>query len=238
MNSMHTSPIIVALDYEQPHLAMEAAQRLNPQHCQVKIGIGLYTRAGPGIVEQLMKLGFKVFLDLKFHDIPNTVAMACQAAADLGVWMLNVHCLGGERMLEQACAAVQTHKNPPILLGVTVLTSMDGADLNQIGIAIDPAPMVVRLAKLAQQAGLDGVVCSAQEARLLHEQCGNEYILVTPGIRLEKTADDQRRVTTPAQAIENGAHYLVIGRPILRADNPDRVLQQIYQEVAHAQAKR
>ncbi len=232
---MKTSPIILALDYPQAELAIAAAERLDPSQCQLKIGKALFTRAGPSVVEQLMKMGFKVFLDLKFHDIPNTVAMACKAAADLGVWMMNIHCLGGLRMMQQARAAFDDYPHPPLLLGVTVLTSMAQTDLNQIGIESTPQASVIQLAQLAQQAGLDGVVCSAQEAASLRTQCGEKFTLVTPGIRMQQMQDDQRRVATPAQAIRDGSDYLVIGRPVLQASHPDKVLEQILAEVKSAQ---
>jgi len=225
--------IIVALDYAEAKTALNLVERIEPSLCRVKVGKELFTAAGPAFIEQLMRRGFEVFLDLKFHDIPNTTAQACKAAAGLGVWMINVHALGGRKMLEAAKEAVDTCERPPKLIAVTVLTSMAQADLNEIGIIATPAEMVLRLAKLAQESGLDGVVCSAQEAALLRQHCGAEFCLVTPGIRLaDAAADDQSRVMTPRAALEQGAHYLVIGRPITRADDPLLALQNITQQIA------
>ena len=224
--------IIVALDYPEAAAALELATRLDPGLCRLKVGKELFTAAGPSVVEQLMRRGFEIFLDLKFHDIPNTTGQACKAAATLGVWMVNVHALGGRKMLEAAQAAVQLATQPPKLIAVTVLTSMAQQDLAEIGIGATPADMVLRLATLARDCGLDGVVCSAQEAALLRQHCGAQFCLVTPGIRLpDAAADDQSRVATPRNALENGASYLVIGRPITRADDPLRALQEITQQM-------
>jgi orotidine-5'-phosphate decarboxylase len=183
------------------------------------------------VVEQCMKLGFEVFLDLKFHDIPNTAAQACKTAASLGVWMVNVHALGGRKMMEAASEAVAASVRPPKLIAVTVLTSMAQEDLSEIGIEASPADMVFRLATLARDSGLDGVVCSAQEAKLLRQHFGNQFCLVTPGIRpADAAADDQSRIMTPRAALQNGASYLVIGRPITKAADPLLALQNISKE--------
>ena len=225
--------IIVALDYAEEKSALNLVARLEPSLCRVKVGKELFTAAGPAFIEQLMRRGFEIFLDLKFHDIPNTTAQACKAASALGVWMINVHALGGRKMLEAAKEAVLTSARPPKLIAVTVLTSMAQADLNDIGITATPAEMVLRLARLAQDSGLDGVVCSAQEAALLRQYCGAEFCLVTPGIRpADAAADDQSRVMTPRAALEQGAHYLVIGRPITRADDPLLALKNITRQIA------
>ena len=224
--------IIVALDYPESKPALELVSRLQPSLCRLKIGKELFTAAGPSIVEQCMQRGFEVFLDLKFHDIPNTTAQACKAAASLGVWMVNVHALGGRKMLEAAREAVATSMRPPKLIAVTVLTSMAQEDLAGIGIADTPSNMVLRLAKLAQDCGLDGVVCSAQEATLLRLQCGSSFCFVTPGIRpADSAADDQSRIMTPRAALQNGASYLVIGRPITKAADPLLALQNISKEI-------
>ena len=224
--------IIVALDYPESKPALELVSRLQPSLCRLKIGKELFTAAGPRIVEQCMQRGFEVFLDLKFHDIPNTTAQACKAAASLGVWMVNVHALGGRKMLEAAREAVATSMRPPKLIAVTVLTSMAQEDLAGIGIADTPSNMVLRLAKLAQDCGLDGVVCSAQEATLLRLQCGSSFCFVTPGIRpADSAADDQSRIMTPRAALQNGASYLVIGRPITKAADPLLALQNISKEI-------
>jgi orotidine-5'-phosphate decarboxylase len=224
--------IIVALDYAEAAPALELAAQLNPALCRLKVGKELFTAAGPQLVEQLMQRGFEVFLDLKFHDIPNTTAQACKAAAALGVWMVNVHALGGRRMLEAAQEALANVAQPPKLIAVTVLTSMGAEDLTELGIAATPAELVLRLARLARDSGLDGVVCSAQEAPLLRAECGPAFCLVTPGIRPAQAGlDDQLRVMTPREALANGSSYLVIGRPITRAADPLQALQEIAQQI-------
>ncbi len=229
---MNDPRVIVALDYSDAALALALAVRLDPALCKLKVGKELFVRAGPILVEKLAASGFKVFLDLKFHDIPNTVAQACRAAADLGVWMVNVHASGGLRMMQAAREAVDQSSNPPRLIAVTVLTSMGGEDLRQIGLDVEPAVQVARLANLANSAGMDGVVCSAQEATMLRQQVGPEFLLVTPGIRpAGSETGDQTRILTPARAIEAGADYLVVGRPITQADDPVMALQRINAEI-------
>ena len=225
--------IIVALDFPDANGAVAFSQRLDPKQCRVKVGKELYTAAGPALVEQLQRAGFGVFLDLKFHDIPNTVAGACAAAAQLGVWMINVHALGGRPMMEAAREAVAKAAKRPKLLAVTLLTSMSAADMADVGMSGGPPDAVARLARLARSAGLDGVVCSAQEAAGLRRQCGKDFLLVTPGIRpAEAGQDDQQRVATPRAAIADGADYLVIGRPITRAPDPLAALRAIQAEIA------
>ncbi len=229
---MSDPKIIVALDYADADLALALVSQLNPALCRLKVGKELFTAAGPQLVEQVMRRDFEVFLDLKFHDIPNTTAQACKAAATLGVWMVNVHALGGRRMMEAAHEALANFNKPPRLIAVTVLTSMAQADLAEVGILVSPAEQVLHLAALAQASGLDGVVCSAQEAALLRKQTGNSFCLVTPGIRpAEAAADDQSRIMTPRAALENGSNYLVIGRPITKAADPLLALQQIANEI-------
>jgi len=199
--------------------------------CRLKVGKELFTATGPHLVESLQQLGFEVFLDLKFHDIPNTTAQACKSAAALGVWMVNVHALGGRRMLEAAREVLANVERRPQLIAVTILTSMAQNDLREIGIESSPAQMVSRLARLSQECGLDGVVCSAQEAAILRAQCGADFRLVTPGIRpAQAAADDQSRIMTPRAALAAGASYLVIGRPITQAPDPLRALQDILKE--------
>lgn len=225
--------IIVALDYADADSALQLAKKLNPALCRLKVGKELFTAAGPQLVEALQQLGFGVFLDLKFHDIPTTVAKACEAAARLGVWMLNVHASGGLAMMQAAREGINRSGKNPLLIGVTVLTSMDQAALRQIGITADVQDQVLHLATLAKQAGLDGVVCSAQEATALAAALGTEFCLVTPGIRpAGASLDDQSRVMTPAAALERGAHYLVIGRPITAAADPRLALTMIDQEIS------
>jgi orotidine-5'-phosphate decarboxylase len=228
--------VIVALDYPDRAAAMALVERLQPGLCRLKVGKELFTRAGPQLVEELAARGFDVFLDLKFHDIPNTVASACHAAADLGVWMLNVHALGGERMLLAAREGCSRAGHAPLLVAVTILTSMDAQDLAAVGLAGSPEENVLRLAALAQRCGLDGVVCSSRETAVLRERIGPDFTLVTPGIRpAGSQQDDQRRVMTPQQAISSGASYLVIGRPVTQADDPVSVLRTVNSELAALQ---
>lgn len=225
--------VIVALDFPDAKSALALAQRLDPVLCRVKVGSELFTAAGPALVADLVARGFGVFLDLKFHDIPNTVASACRSAARLGVWMLNVHAAGGKAMLEAAREAIPQSAGTPKLIAVTLLTSMGASDLDDLGIAGSPEETVLRLASLAQSCGLDGVVCSAREAAALRDALGAGFCLVTPGIRAaEAAADDQQRIMTPAGALANGSSYLVIGRPITRAPDPLAALAAIDAEIA------
>lgn len=222
--------IIVALDFPNAKQALALTGQLEPGSCRVKVGKELFTAAGPQVVEKIMNGGFEVFLDLKFHDIPGTVANACKAAAALGVWMMNIHALGGRKMLSAARAAVPAGTTK--LIAVTVLTSMERSDLNEIGLNGDPQDVVQRLALLARDCGLDGVVSSAQEAPRLRQIIGGSFCLITPGIRPSNaSADEQKRITTPRQAIENGADYLVIGRPITQAADPVSMLQRLNNEI-------
>lgn len=224
--------IIIALDYPDAGPALALADRLEPSQCRLKVGKQLFTATGPDLLEQLMQRGFEIFLDLKFHDIPNTTAQACKAAASLGVWMVNVHALGGRKMLEAARDAIAGSSQKPKLIAVTLLTSMAQQDLAEIGINATPAEMVMRLATLARDSGLDGVVCSAQESALLRKHCGSGFCLVTPGIRpAQANLDDQSRVMTPYAAMKAGSSYLVIGRPITQAADPLRALLEINQEL-------
>ncbi len=228
-----SSPVIVALDYPDAARALAMADQLDPGKVRVKVGKEIFTRSGPAIVEGLQSKGFEVFLDLKFHDIPNTVAGAVAAAADLGVWMVNVHASGGQRMMEAAANAIANHANRPHLIAVTVLTSMEAVDLEQVGVMDEPNVQVRRLAELAKRSGMDGVVCSAREATMLKEACGRQFELVTPGIRPPGAdAGDQRRVLTPVQARDAGVDYMVIGRPITQAAEPTRVVDEILQSLA------
>ena len=227
------SPIIVALDYPQPDQALAMADRLDPAKVRVKVGKELFTRGGPEVVRALRGKGFEVFLDLKFHDIPNTVAGAVKAAADLGVWMVNVHASGGSRMMLAAREALSGYHRPPLLIAVTVLTSQERADLQEVGVNDEPEEQVRRLAGLTRDSGLDGVVCSAREAVMLRAACGDDFTLVTPGIRPAGSAgDDQRRVVTPPQAREWGVDFMVIGRPITRAENPTAAVDDILQSLS------
>ena len=235
-----TSPILVALDFPDAAAALALAQRLDPADCGVKIGKELFTAAGPDLVRTLVSRGFRVFLDLKFHDIPTTSGQACAAATRLGVWMLNVHASGGAAMLQAARRAVDeaaaaSHRTPPLLIGVTVLTSLAATDLAALGIASSPQEQVLRLARLAQSNGLDGVVCSPREAGMLREACGPSFKLVTPGIRpAGASPHDQARVATPEEAMRWGADWLVIGRPITGASDPAQALRAIRDSVEAA----
>ncbi len=227
-----THKIIVALDFPDAVSALALVERLDPALCRLKVGKELFTAAGPELVRALGARGFEVFLDLKFHDIPNTVAAACRAAAGLGVWMINVHASGGRRMMVAAQEALADIPRRPLLIAVTVLTSMRAEDLNEVGVADAPADQVLRLARLTQACKLNGVVCSAQEAALLRADLGADFRLVTPGIRpAGAAAGDQRRVTTPAEALRSGATDLVIGRPITAAADPLDALKQIQADI-------
>ncbi|CEE92806.1 orotidine-5'-phosphate decarboxylase [Xenorhabdus nematophila] len=227
------SPVIVALDYDNQHSALEFVDKIDPQSCRLKVGKEMFTLYGPQFVQALHQRGFEVFLDLKFHDIPNTTARAVAAAAEMGVWMVNVHASGGARMMAAAKEALLPYgKDAPLLIAVTVLTSMEQSDLSGIGVDVTPAQQAERLALLTKQCGLDGVVCSAHEAQQLKTVCGKAFQLVTPGIRPEGVeAGDQRRIMTPPQAVQAGVDYMVIGRPITRAENPALALQQINQSI-------
>ena len=228
--------VIVALDFPSAGDAAAFLPRLDPTRCRVKVGKELFVAAGPGFVEQVQRLGFEVFLDLKFHDIPNTVAQACDAAAKLGVWMVNVHASGGRKMMVAAADAVAKAAHRPKLIAVTVLTSLEQSDLDEVGLAgPTPGDAAVRLAALARDSGLDGVVCSAKEAGAMRERFDATFALVTPGIRpADAAADDQARIATPGAAVAAGATYLVIGRPITRASDPAAALAAIDTEIAVA----
>ncbi|MBI0103911.1 orotidine-5'-phosphate decarboxylase [Gilliamella sp. W8145] len=224
-----SSPIIVAVDFSDTKSAWNFIDKVEPKDCRLKIGKELFTHAGPDFIKQIQQKGFDIFLDLKFHDIPNTVAKAVAAAAELGVWMTNVHASGGIRMMEAAKDALyQYGKDAPLLIAVTVLTSMESSDLKEIGIEVSPLEQATRLALLAKNCGLDGVVCSAKEVQSFRTRLGSDFKLVTPGIRpAGSTPDDQRRIMTPQRAQAAGADYLVIGRPITQADDPSKALQTI-----------
>jgi orotidine-5'-phosphate decarboxylase len=225
--------IVVALDFAEAAGALALASRLTPQLCRLKVGKELFTATGPALVDKLVQSGFAVFLDLKFHDIPNTVAQACKAAAGLGVWMMNVHAFGGRSMLTAAREALGSASDRPLLTAVTVLTSMGAQDLAEVGIEQTAEQAASRLAALSESCGLDGVVCSALEAPRLRSERRPEFLLVTPGIRpASEAAQDQKRVATPRLALANGASYLVIGRPVTRAPDPLAALRGIYQEIA------
>lgn len=223
------SPIVVAFDVDSLEAVAALADKLDPTLCRAKVGKELFTRCGPAAVEVLHQRGFEVFLDLKFHDIPNTVAGAVRSAAELGVWMVNVHASGGPKMMAAAREALNDFAaDAPLLIAVTVLTSMDEAQLAATGVVRSPAEQVSHLAALAADSGMDGVVCSAQEASGLSQQCGSDFVLVTPGIRpADASVDDQHRVMTPADAMAAGSHYLVIGRPISQHAEPKTRLAEI-----------
>ena len=237
MPENHDPRLIVALDVADMAAALDIAAQLDPSKCRLKVGKELVTRAGPAAVESLGTLGFGVFLDLKFHDIPKTVAGACRAAAELGVWMINVHATGGREMMAEAREAIEGKPSRPLLTGVTVLTSLDEKDVAELGYANTPAESVLRLARLAENAGLDGIVCSPQELEPLGGAVGNDFLRITPGIRpAHSSLGDQKRVMTPTQAIAEGAHYLVIGRPITGAKDPVAAQAAITEEIEAALA--
>jgi orotidine-5'-phosphate decarboxylase len=226
--------VIIALDYNNEQDALDFVNKISPENCRLKVGKEMFTYFGPQFVKKLIERGFDVFLDLKFHDIPNTVAKAVSAAAELGVWMVNVHASGGPEMMKKAKQALDAYgENAPLLIAVTILTSMDKDELNRIGVTKSPQEQVQFLAELAKDAGLDGVVCSAQEASVLKKSLGQNFKLITPGIRPEGSAKgDQKRVMTPKQAIVAGSDYLVIGRPITQADDPQATLIEINDSIS------
>ena len=230
------SPLIIALDFAQPERAMALAKQLDSERCRIKIGKELFTRSGPALVENLVSLGFEVFLDLKYHDIPNTVARACLAAADLGVWMVNVHALGGRNMLLTAREALEKTSAPrPLLVAVTILTSFERFDLYSVGLHGMLEENVLRLAYLSHNCGLDGVVCSAHEIVQIRQAVGADFKLVTPGLRPAGISkDDQKRVMTPAEALKLGANYLVIGRPVTAAPEPLLALSEIEASITNS----
>ena len=223
--------IIIPLDLDYKE-ALKLAKLLDPKICRMKIGNQLFTSSGPKVVKELHQLGFDVFLDLKFHDIPNTVHEAVKSAADLGVWMVNVHASGGKQMLEASRKALQQFSNPPLLIAVTVLTSLSQEFLSEIGLD-DLDDQVFRLTRMAKESGLDGVVCSASDAESVKKEFGEEFLTVTPGIRPSGSSlDDQSRVSTPSEAIASGSDYLVIGRPITGSEDPKKALEAIYKELS------
>jgi orotidine-5'-phosphate decarboxylase len=225
--------IIIALDFPSIDKARSLVSQLNPKLCRLKVGMTMFTLFGPAFVEELIAKGFSIFLDLKYHDIPQTVAGACRAAAELGVWMVNVHIQGGVRMLSAAVNEIAKFPKDerPLLIGVTLLTSLENSDLKSMGLQEEISTLVLRMARLAQDLGLDGVVCSAQEAKLIRENVKDNFLLVTPGIRIDNDASDQRRIATPEFALQMGADYLVIGRPITEAENPMTVLNKINEKI-------
>lgn len=228
-----TSPVIVAMDYSDLASVEALADQLDPTQCRLKVGKELFTHCGPQVVHSIRDRGFDVFLDLKFHDIPNTVAGAVKAAADLGVWMVNVHAAGGARMMEAAREALTNYQSAPSLIAVTVLTSMEQQDLQGVGLDCEPVNQVMRLARLTRDCGLDGVVCSAQETEMLRKEIGSDFQLITPGIRPANTgAGDQRRIATPDAAMASGSSYLVIGRPITQHNDPLAALTAINQQLS------
>jgi len=233
-----SSKLIIALDFSDANKAMQFVNQLSPSDCKLKIGFELFISAGPEIVKQLIEKGFDIFLDLKFHDIPNTVASVCKAAAKLDVWMMNVHASGGSKMMSAAVEALNDFEQCPKLIAVSVLTSMTDDQLQQLGVNAIAKNQVVRLAKLAKQSGLDGMVCSAKEAALLRELMGENFLLVTPGIRpLGADKGDQSRVMTPADAIKAGADYIVVGRPITQSSHPLQVIAEINAELIKTSSK-
>ncbi|HDI5443850.1 TPA: orotidine-5'-phosphate decarboxylase, partial [Legionella pneumophila] len=227
-----TPKLIVALDFDNQDNALQLVDKLDPNHCALKVGSELFTLLGPQFVKELVRREFKVFLDLKFHDIPNTVAKACHSAAELGVWMMNVHAIGGLKMLQAARESLKTYgKDKPLLIAVTVLTSFEEAELASVGISNTLPEQATHLAMLAREAGLDGVVSSAHEVKIIKQKCGENFITVTPGIRLPNNLkDDQSRVMTPQQAIREGSDFLVIGRPITQASNPHEVVSALLRD--------
>tara|TARA_B100000929_G_scaffold218774_1_gene175422 strand:+ start:1216 stop:1926 length:711 start_codon:yes stop_codon:yes gene_type:complete len=232
---VNKSRVIVSLDFSEANQALDFCKTIDPVSCKIKVGKELFTKAGPTLLEKLRFLDFEIFLDLKYHDIPNTVANACRVAVDLDIWMLNVHAAGGRKMMEAAYESLVksgSSKNRPLLVAVTVLTSMSSDDLLELGITNSIGDQVLLLSKLAKSAGLDGVVCSGMEVGKLRHELGKDFCLVTPGIRLDDlNNDDQERIMTPYDAIKAGSNYLVIGRPITRASDPVDIINIINKSI-------
>ncbi|MFK8028556.1 MAG: orotidine-5'-phosphate decarboxylase [Gammaproteobacteria bacterium] len=229
--------VIVALDYPSPELAFQFVDKIQSNSCALKVGFELFLSGGPQFVEKLVAKGFKVFLDLKFHDIPNTVAQACNAASKLGVWMMNVHAAGGSNMMLAAREAIDKYEasQRPKLIAVTVLTSMNQAALSAVGVNGDVDQVVTKWAAMAEKAHLDGVVCSAQEATLIRAQSNQKFMIVTPGIRLPSdNSDDQKRIVSPSDASEAGVTHIVVGRPITQAQDPCAALEVFQKAFASA----
>lgn len=225
--------LIVALDFSNKDALFALLPSLDPKHCILKVGSEMFTLFGTEFVRDLVGQGYRVFLDLKFHDIPNTVAKACEVAAGLGVWMINVHAMGGLNMMRAARQAISNAAHKPLLIAVTVLTSMESGELASIGIANTLDEQALQLALLAQQAGLDGVVCSVHEIEKIKNHCGKGFLCITPGIRFaDAKKDDQKRIVTPQQAQEKGSDYIVVGRPITQALEPALVVQELLQILA------
>ncbi|HZY72634.1 MAG TPA: orotidine-5'-phosphate decarboxylase [Edaphobacter sp.] len=226
--------LAVALDFPSAKLALDLVERLNGSCLWFKVGMELYYAAGNSLVETLRSRGFNVFLDLKLHDIPNTVAGAVRSATQAGASLLTIHAAGGLAMMSAAAEAAAV-PGAPRLLAVTVLTSMDAAELTAVGVSASPAEQVLLLARLSRQAGIDGLVCSAEEAGALRAELGRETLLVVPGIRPGGSeVGDQKRVATPRTAIERGASMLVVGRPITRAADPAQAAESILKEIMEA----
>ena len=225
---MSNSRIILALDFSTRELADSLVSRLSPESCRLKIGFELFMSSGPDFIEDLAEKGFDVFLDLKLHDIPNTVASACNVAANLGVWMINLHASGGRRMMEAARETLDNYKNPPLLVGVTVITSLQQSELQEVGFQGPPSLNVLRLATLAKECALDGIVCSPREVLEVKQRVGSDLLLVTPGIRpWDTSVDDQKRIMTVKDALQVGSDFLVIGRPVTKSPDPVVALQEI-----------
>ena len=224
------SPIIIALDLDYED-SLEFAKKIDPEHCRLKVGSQLFTQKGPQIIEELSMLGFDIFLDLKFHDIPNTVASAVEVASEMGVWMLNVHTSGGSKMMEAARMAANKSVNPPLVIGVTILTSLNQADMNELGVK-SISNQINNLASLAHKSSLDGIVCSAGDVKNIKSLLGEDFLTITPGIRsINAPKDDQSRISSAKQAIENGSDYLVIGRPITQSSDPLKSLEIFLKEI-------
>ena len=227
------SPIIIALDFEIND-ALNLASKLDPSECKLKVGYQLFTAGGPTVIEKLKNLGFDIFLDLKFHDIPSTVYNAVKNSMEIGIWMLNVHAAGGGEMLKAASSAIESSEKKPILLGVTLLTSLNKGSLREIGFGsdVEVESLVIRFAKLCRSKGLDGVVCSPQEIKSLRKEIGKDFVLVTPGIRSNQiVGDDQKRTTSPSKALKEGADYIVVGREVTLDNNPSEKVRQILENI-------
>jgi orotidine-5'-phosphate decarboxylase len=228
---MNNSKIIVALDFESLKETEDFLKKVKGQNCRVKVGKELFTNEGPNVIKLIQQYGFEIFLDLKFHDIPNTVSRAIKASCNLGVWMVNVHASGGKQMLLAAREAVDSSSNKPILIAVTILTSYDNSSYQELGFKNNLLDQIAYLTTLSENSGMDGIVCSANDIRSIKPLVKEKFQFVTPGIRLANSDDDQKRVTTPEDAITQGSNYLVIGRPITSSEDPAALIEKINQKI-------
>jgi len=228
---MNDSKVIVALDFSSLNETEIFLKKIKGQNCRLKVGKELFTKEGPNVIKLIQQYDFEIFLDLKFHDIPNTVSHAIKASCNLGVWMVNVHASGGKQMMLAAREAVECSSHKPLLIAVTILTSFDNSSYQELGFKNDLQEQIAYLATMSEKSGMDGIVCSANDICFIKPLVNEKFQFITPGIRVQKSSDDQKRVTTPENAISNGSNYLVIGRPVTLSDDPASMIEKINQSI-------